>query len=42
MLQRTAYRRQWQAKLAWYKNHGVPPLGEGGRPTGVLITTARR
>lgn len=39
MLQRPSYRRQWQAKLAWYKNHGILPHDEGGGPDGVLITT---
>jgi hypothetical protein len=39
MLQRPSYRRQWQAKLAWYKSHGILPYNEGGGPDGVLITT---
>jgi UvrD-like helicase C-terminal domain len=39
MLQRPSYRRQWQAKLAWYKSHGILPHDEGGGPDGVLITT---
>jgi hypothetical protein len=39
MLQRPSYRRQWQAKLAWYKSHGVLPHDGGGGPNGVLITT---
>jgi hypothetical protein len=39
MLQRPSYRRQWQAKLAWYKSHGILSYDEGGGPDGVLITT---
>jgi len=39
MLQRPSYRRQWQAKLAWYKSHGILPHDGGGGPNGVLITT---
>jgi AAA domain/UvrD-like helicase C-terminal domain len=39
MLQRPSYRRQWQKKLTWYKNHGILPEGEGGGENGILITT---
>jgi hypothetical protein len=39
MLQRPSYRRQWQAKLDWYENHGILPHDEGGGSEGVLITT---
>jgi hypothetical protein len=39
MLQRPSYRRKWQAKLAWYKSHGILPHSEGGGPDGTLVTT---
>jgi hypothetical protein len=39
MLQRPSYRRQWQAKLHWYKSHGILPYEDGDGSAGVLITT---
>jgi AAA domain/UvrD-like helicase C-terminal domain len=39
MLQRPSYRRQWQRKLSWYKDHGILPHEEGGGPDGTLIVT---
>lgn len=39
MLQRPSYRRQWQAKLCWYKSHGILPPEDGVGSAGVLITT---
>ena len=39
MLEREDYRRGWEAKLAWYRTHGVVPAEEGGGPQGTLVTT---
>jgi hypothetical protein len=39
MLQRPSYRRKWEAKLAWYRSHGILPHKEGGGPNGTLVTT---
>ena len=39
MLQRPSYRRQWEQKKSWYKNHGILPREEGGGPSGMLVTT---
>lgn len=39
MLQRPSYRRKWEAKLAWYRAHGILPREEGEGPQGLLVTT---
>ncbi len=39
MLGDPAYRRRWEAKQVWYREHGVLPLEEGGGPAGALIVT---
>ena len=39
MLRRPSYRRQWEQKKSWYKNHGILPREEGGGPNGMLVTT---
>jgi AAA domain/UvrD-like helicase C-terminal domain len=39
MLHLPSYRRKWEAKLAWYRAHGVLPEEEGGGPNGTLVTT---
>jgi hypothetical protein len=37
MLGRAGYRANWEAKRAWYENHGVLPWTDGGGPNGVLV-----
>ncbi len=39
MLENEAYRHRWEAKLAWYRVHGVLPESEGGGPAGMLVTS---
>lgn len=41
MLNKAAYRRKWEEKLAWYKLNGVYPRGSGPgeSPSGTLIIT---
>lgn len=39
MLNRPSYRRKWQAKLAWYRKHGILPASEGGGRKGTLVVT---
>lgn len=39
MMSRSLYRRKWEQKLAWYREHGVLPHEEGGGPSGALIVT---
>lgn len=39
MMSRPPYRRKWEQKLAWYREHGVLPHEEGEGPSGVLIVT---
>jgi hypothetical protein len=39
MLQRPSYRRKWEAKLEWYRSHGVVPHEDGGGPNGTLVVT---
>jgi hypothetical protein len=34
-----AYRRRWQEKQQWYREHGILPLEQGGGPKGTLIVT---
>ena len=40
MLHDPAYRKRWEAKLAWYADHGILPSTEnGGGTNGTLIIT---
>jgi hypothetical protein len=39
MLEDPAYRRRWEEKQAWYREHGVLPLGGGAGSKGTLIVT---
>jgi hypothetical protein len=39
MLEREDYRVSWEKKLAWYREQGVLPAGEGDGPNGTLVTT---
>lgn len=39
MLYDPAYRKRWDAKLAWYRRAGILPHEEGGGPNGTLIVT---
>jgi hypothetical protein len=34
-----AYRRRWDEKKQWYRQHDVRPREEGGGPKGTLIET---
>jgi len=39
MLSDPAYRRRWDAKLKWYRDHKILPHTEGGGENGILIVT---
>jgi hypothetical protein len=39
LLHDPAYRRRWEEKYQWYREHGILPLDEGGGPHGTLIIT---
>jgi hypothetical protein len=39
MLSVPQYRRNWEAKLHWYRAQGVLPVEEGGGENGILFTT---
>lgn len=39
MLHDPYYRRRWEEKSAWYRNHGIVPHVEGGGESGTLIET---
>lgn len=39
LLNRPDYKRSWEKKLAWYRDHGIRPLKEGGGVNGTLIIT---
>ncbi len=39
MLHNPDYRRRWEAKLKWYKVHGILPYTEGEGDQGILIIT---
>ena len=39
MLHVVSYRRRWEAKLDWYRTHGILPREEGGGENGTLIVT---
>jgi len=40
MLNIPNYRRRWEEKLAWYKNHDIVPYEDGGGENGTLIITS--
>ncbi|WP_210417092.1 AAA family ATPase [Citricoccus sp. SGAir0253] len=44
MLNNDSYRRKWEEKLRWYRDHGIHPWGEGStkRADGRLIITRDR
>ena len=39
MLHLLSYRRRWEAKLGWYRAHGILPWEEGSNQNGTLIIT---
>jgi hypothetical protein len=39
LLHDRAYRRRWEEKQQWYREHGILPLEQGGGPKGTLIAT---
>lgn len=39
LLNRADYKRNWNKKLDWYRNHGIKPFEEGGGVNGTLIIT---
>lgn len=39
LLHDAAYRRRWEEKQAWYREHGILPHEEGGGPNGTLISS---
>ncbi len=39
MLHDPAYRRRWEEKQAWYREHDILPQSEGGGPRGTLIVS---
>lgn len=39
MLHDPAYRRRWEEKKVWYREHGILPIEDGGGPKGTLIET---
>ncbi len=39
MLSDLAYRKRWEQKRQWYRDHGILPYEEGGGPKGTLIVT---
>jgi len=39
LLHDPAYRRRWEEKQQWYREHGILPLEQGGGPKGALIVT---
>ena len=39
LLHDAAYNRRWEDKRAWYREHGILPLDEGGGPNGILLVT---
>ncbi|MBP7937700.1 MAG: AAA family ATPase [Phycisphaerae bacterium] len=40
MLGDRVYRERWERKLAWYREQGVVPFGEGEGDAGTLLTTS--
>ena len=42
MLDLSGYRADWEAKLAWYAQHGVLPWEQGGGPSGSLVWSAEK
>ncbi len=39
MLHVPSYRPRWEAKLDWYRTHGILPRAEGSGKYGTLIIT---
>jgi hypothetical protein len=39
LLEREDYRKSWEKKLAWYREHGILPADEGAGENGTLVTT---
>lgn len=39
MLENEGYRQRWEAKLAWYRSHGILTESEGGGQAGMLVTS---
>jgi hypothetical protein len=39
LLERADYRKSWEKKLAWYREHGILPADEGAGENGTLVTT---
>lgn len=39
MLEREDYRKNWEKKLAWYREHRILPADEGIGANGTLVTT---
>lgn len=39
MLHVPSYRRRWEDKLAWYRNHGIQIQEDGGGGDGTLVIT---
>jgi hypothetical protein len=39
MLHVPRYKQRWEAKLDWYRSHGIRPLEEGGGDRATLIVT---
>jgi len=39
LLEREDYRKSWEKKLAWYREHGILPAAEGAGENGTLVTT---
>lgn len=39
MLHVPSYRRRWERKRAWYRDHGILPYEDGGGENGILIVT---
>ena len=42
MLDLSGYRADWEAKLAWYAQHGIRPWNEGGGPSGTLVWSTEK
>ncbi|HEX5716094.1 MAG TPA: AAA family ATPase [Thermoanaerobaculia bacterium] len=42
MLDRFRYRADWEAKKAWYAEHGILPWTEGGGPAGILVWSTEK
>lgn len=42
MLDLSGYRADWEAKLAWYAEHGIRPWNQGGGPSGTLVWSTEK